>query len=328
MMKFTVCAIARLLILAFGFSATAFGAAYQVGTCLPILHTFTTISAAVAGVPPGSIIDVCPGTYNEIVTISQPLTLRGVTSADGALIVISGPIPVLEVSSASPVNISNIEVQPSGPGVGYVIEFDGASGTLSHVSVAGGGETRDIGVFVNNGSSQSVSIKESTISTSGGVGIEAGANPGTLALTIQDNTIVGAALAIDIGFGVTSTIQGNFIDGSGVPSDGITSPGEVTISGNTIVNNSIGIISSTGDILKGNNLTGNGTGISVVGAGTYMHNSITNSAIGIDLGCNASTASANTFNSDPTAFNNVPSSFGTSTNKFYSVSAIEGTACP
>jgi hypothetical protein len=43
---------------------------------------FTTISAAVIGVPAGSKIQVCPGTYPEQVTISQPLTLEGISSGN------------------------------------------------------------------------------------------------------------------------------------------------------------------------------------------------------------------------------------------------------
>src|SRR5438132_7975620 len=42
--------------------------------------TYNTISAAVAAASPNDTIKVCPGTYNESVTISIPLTLLGPNS--------------------------------------------------------------------------------------------------------------------------------------------------------------------------------------------------------------------------------------------------------
>jgi len=50
---------------------------YAVGTCKPTLPSFASISVAVSSVPPSSTVLVCPGTYKEQVTISQPLTLQG-----------------------------------------------------------------------------------------------------------------------------------------------------------------------------------------------------------------------------------------------------------
>src|SRR5208283_1567211 len=53
---------------------------YEVGGCKSGASwvNFTTISAAVIGVPAGSTIEVCPGVYSEQVTITQPLTLKGI----------------------------------------------------------------------------------------------------------------------------------------------------------------------------------------------------------------------------------------------------------
>jgi pectin methylesterase-like acyl-CoA thioesterase len=66
-------------------------ASYAVGTCKPTLPSFANISAAVSSVPPSSTVLVCPGTYKEQVTISQPLTLQGITSANSARAVIAVP---------------------------------------------------------------------------------------------------------------------------------------------------------------------------------------------------------------------------------------------
>jgi hypothetical protein len=66
--------------LSFGAAFPAFATNYAVGTCRPTLTSYPTISAAVSTVPAGSIVEVCPGTYAEQVTISQPVPL-----ADSAL---------------------------------------------------------------------------------------------------------------------------------------------------------------------------------------------------------------------------------------------------
>ena len=60
-------------------------------TCQSTLVHFLTIGAAVSSVPAGSTILVCPGTYPEQVTVSQPLTLRGVTDGTGDAAVITAP---------------------------------------------------------------------------------------------------------------------------------------------------------------------------------------------------------------------------------------------
>src|SRR5437899_7923808 len=83
-----------LLLLAIGLLLAAspmLAANYAVGTCKPSLPSFTTISAAVSTVPPGSTVLVCPGTYPEQVTIAQPLTLKGITSGNAGQAVITVP---------------------------------------------------------------------------------------------------------------------------------------------------------------------------------------------------------------------------------------------
>ncbi len=80
-------AIAALVVLV---SASAFaGTTYAVGTCLPNLTYYTTISLAVSSVPPGSTIKVCSGSYPEQVLITQPLTLEGVPGASSAAVVVA-----------------------------------------------------------------------------------------------------------------------------------------------------------------------------------------------------------------------------------------------
>ena len=110
------------------------GSTVQVGTCQPPLQSFSTISAAVSGVPAGSTILVCPGTYAEQVTITQAVNLEGVTAGTANLALITVPSAGLLpnttsmfgesvaaqilVLGADPVNISNIAVDGTGGDVG------------------------------------------------------------------------------------------------------------------------------------------------------------------------------------------------------------------
>src|ERR1700686_4583786 len=127
---------------------------YAVGTCKPSLPSYTTISAAVIGVPPGSTVEVGPGTYPEQVTIAQPLTLKGITSGNAGQAVITVPgsglsfvttglgysIAAMVNVTAGPVNISDITVDGGGntlPGGSWFAGFlynDGSSGTVNQIT--------------------------------------------------------------------------------------------------------------------------------------------------------------------------------------------------
>ncbi len=85
-MNFKKSAVLKALALSFSIgliivasSAMAAGATLTVGnaTSLPCTGTYSTISAAVAAASPSDTVKVCPGTYNESVTISKTLTLIG-----------------------------------------------------------------------------------------------------------------------------------------------------------------------------------------------------------------------------------------------------------
>src|ERR1700675_2931251 len=132
-------------------------ATFAVGTCKPSLPSYTTISAAVIGVPPGSTVEVCPGTYAEQVTIAQPLTLKGVTSGNAGQAVITVPGSGLTVvttgfgnsiaamvdvtATAGPVNISDLTMDGNGYSVtsptwlAGMLYNDGSSGAINEITV-------------------------------------------------------------------------------------------------------------------------------------------------------------------------------------------------
>src|SRR5437660_1894536 len=183
---------------------------YAVGTCKPSLPSFTTISAAVSTVPPGSTVLVCPGTYPEQVTIAQPLTLKGISSGNAGQAVITVPgsglaavttgfgysiAAMVDVTAAS-VNISNITVDGTGNNVisqwlaGFLYN-DGSSGTVNEITArnlntSGGTGT---GVWAENSTETSESV---TITNSSFHDIDNSAvftQGGTLLATAKGNTM-------------------------------------------------------------------------------------------------------------------------------------------
>jgi len=69
-----------LLVLALGgLSGLAHSSTVAVGTCTN-LPFYPTIQLAVNSVPPGTVIKICPGIYQEQVMITKNLTLAGVSS--------------------------------------------------------------------------------------------------------------------------------------------------------------------------------------------------------------------------------------------------------
>jgi hypothetical protein len=129
---------------------------YYVGTCKPGKADYTTIQEAVTGVPPGSTINVCAGTYPEQVAILKPLTLQGAASGNNSSVLITAPssgvlaptVPVSLLASAQvavsnsggPVNISGITVDGTGvtgssSGEAAGILYNSSPGTLNRVVV-------------------------------------------------------------------------------------------------------------------------------------------------------------------------------------------------
>jgi hypothetical protein len=154
-----------------------------VGTCHK--GSYATISAAVSAAAPGSVVDVCPGTYPEQVFIMQPLTLQGITAGnhDRARIVVpanaaGGPTnwqfvpdpdyvnqvaPQIFVNSpAGSVTVDNLTIDGSGE-VGAPascpvttstdwltigVFFENTSGTINEVNTIGQGKNKGCGVGI------------------------------------------------------------------------------------------------------------------------------------------------------------------------------------
>jgi hypothetical protein len=239
---------------------------YQVGGCKPPLTNFSTIQAAVSSVPAGSTILVCPGTYPEQVTITQPLTLQGIASNNSSRAVITinpngslvpnvtsiigeslyAQLLVQSVNPVGPVNIIGITVDGTGgpqqgctdaSGFAGVFYASGTTGTVNEVTARNYIDCGlGAGIWVENGAgpTQSITVENSSVRNMDGPGINdvSDQNPATITATIKGNFVTSA-----------NSLAGN-IEAVGIWVEG----GGGTVTNNFITGGSIGIGNS------GNNL--------------------------------------------------------------------------
>lgn len=297
-----------------------------VGTCMPKLQTYSTISEAVSAVEAGSTVLVCPGAYPEQVTITQPLTLRGIQSGNSGNPTVTVPpggltksvslsngvamfyqISVQGTDSAT-VSISNIGFDGTNNGVTgtnwlSAILYQNASGNVSHVATFNQkGNGYGFGIFLESStpSSKIISINQSSIHDYDQEGIRSNANtnPPSLTVSILGNSVSpvvptpqssGAAIDID-GIG---TISGNRLfsrqTSSGI---GIAVLSQITISNNTVVGFGIGVWPGGDSVtVKSNKISLATAGIVLSGTGHVVQgNSIfetINGGAAIQFGCDS-----------------------------------------
>jgi Right handed beta helix region len=275
---------------------------YEVGGCKTGSGylNFTTISAAVAGVPAGATIQVCPGVYPEQVTITQPLTLKGIASgnANRAVITINpngnlapnvtssiyglpfyAQVLVQNVNPAGPVNIIGITVDGSGDNAGCSAETlagifyaSSTSGTVNEVTarnqVNGG---CGWGIWVENGAalSETITVENSSVHNGGfdGGGIAAfSLTAPTLTATISGNFLSNPGF-----FGIedltNGDISGNVVTSGSAGGIGIYAAGNpYLVSGNTVAD-TLGKaleLDVDGIRVQSNKLSNVGSGIHIV----------------------------------------------------------------
>src|SRR6202161_1265419 len=231
---------------------------FAVGTCEPKLVSFSTISAAVAAVPAGSIVEVCPGFYPEQGHISKALTSEAITSGDSNQAIIAVPSGGLSENApefaaqvyvtAGPVDITNITVDGDGNNLGGspllagIYYGAGASGVIKDVTTFGQVNSGSgFGIVVNNtnSTSESVTTEDCDVEDFDSVGIDV---EGKLTATVKANE-VDASNATAMVFGIVADSAGSITDnavtgpGVGVESDGIfVLNASATISDNTVIN--------------------------------------------------------------------------------------------
>jgi hypothetical protein len=292
----------------------------QVGTCLPNLQTYPTISQAVTSVVPGSTIMLCPGNYPEQVAITQPLTLKGVQSGNAANPTILVPSGGLTKTVATPtgnvyyqllanngtsgaVDVSNITVDGSGnrlpndsPLAG--VFYYNTSGTVSRMAIFNQlGTGVGYGLIATGSSPVTVSVLHCSIHDfdQGGISID-----GSLTATIKSNEIVtstsfsGSSAPAGIILYSSGTVANNRVithpQPPGVSANaGISIESDVVVTNNTVETFTIGIWAlGDSDTVTSNRVLLAGGGVVISGNNNDVeYNSFTNlpNAAGISFNC-------------------------------------------
>lgn len=318
---------------------SAMATTFAVGRCRPLLKSFTTIQAAVLASAVGGIVEVCPGTYREQVTIGEPLTLEGVSFGTAGRAVIAVPttgmvvnatslfggLPVaaqvLVIVGSGTINISNLTVDGSGNGLSIPdvvagIFYDvGTSGTVNKVTTRNQmGDGLGVGISAQNSIpiNGNVTIENCSIHDADFAGIFLLSNqtPPTLIATVKGNRVSGSSLSSGITDQAGGTVTGNVISGSSFGID-LQSGSTASVTGNTVTDSQDGIAIQAGTNVVKSNIIWNssGRGIDLFGSGaTIESNNITKAAQGIEFGCFTATVSGNTISDASVGIDFVPTS--------------------
>jgi len=320
-------------------------------------EVFPSIQYAVTHVPEGSTINICPGTYYEQVTISQSLTLRGVSNGSSSKAVIVVPPGGLAVNATSDygagiaaqvliqnaagiVSLSNLTVDGSGNNVTDAemvgVFYQNSSGTVNHLIIQNqiGAAACGYGVWLEGGSNKpSVTLENSYLQGLGCGGIEVETNSSTseLTATVKANvlTMFGDSLdnVIELDSGATATVSDNLILGGGT---GIYARTGGAISNNTIFGASTGIFVGADELSVTSNAIYNSTqlGVSLGSAVALVtDNKIIQSVGGIDLFCNGgNNVHSNTIMGAQVGLAGKPNAANPA-NSFYSVGSISLGGC-
>ncbi len=336
-----------------------------VGNCQSHIVSYSTISAAVAAVAPNSTVLVCPGTYPEQVTISQPLTLKGLKAGTGGYPVITVPTGGLEgdypaqllaqqpepFGTWGPVDISNLIVDGAGSGFNCSngdftgITYVYASGSLHNVEVRNqnpGGCGFGISLAGSNVGIATVKVVNSSIHDFDNTGIEASDGGGSnFEVTLTSNQIISTnpsvQAGVEYGFAQGLAEHNLIILASGIGLDLDNFFCCMTANENSISGSNVGIYLGGNDFgstttVTRNLVENNGTGIFMYfGGGEHVINSnfiLQSSTAAIDLSCSSpAIAEHNVIFSAPIGIADIPSGDTVTQNGFLNV-ATTTTVCP
>jgi hypothetical protein len=291
-----------LLISAFVF---AFGAqelhattlTYIVGTCKAGTQ-FTTIQSALNKTPAANVIEVCPGTYPEQLTIINEVTLEGITSGNSSAIRITPPaaglatngtinngepaaIHVFVKNATGAVNLTNLIVDsinnkvPSGVFLVGIL-YQHSPGTVNHV-IATDQQANGVGfgIYMEGGTSNpTVTVENCSVHDFdfGGIYVTGPLGP---------TDIVGDPGATsDIPTGqLTAKVVNNFVSSAvdGAHNMLFGSSTVVTVMGNLSVgppnapgNFGMTVDANAGSVISGNTIVGTQTGIELEDDGPFL----------------------------------------------------------
>jgi len=357
MLRFALLFLATVPVLASQSAIARDGHGYAVGSCNARLTSFPTISAAVSSVPPGSVVQVCPGIYPEQVTISQPLTLVGIQSAGQDDAVVTVPGAGLAISTTSifsetvaaqilvqtpgPVNIINISVDGTGSDTGCaggtwvagIFYSPTSSGSVRRVRTSGqmnSGCGAGIWAEGDGVTNQTLDISESSVHDIGNSGIflaENGSNP-AMNVRVHDNTVSAAAGLVGIGVqDVEGVISGNEVSDTLF---GIVDVGpQLLITSNSVRQSTAGIVLQGGGQINSNRVSNAGVGVLFfANGGSLRDNEITNtSQAAVEFGCFAGSAKDNDISDALVGLDQEPAMFA-GFNSFDNTGTVSTDSCP
>jgi hypothetical protein len=245
LIMFTISTVASAAVLTVG-NATS-------GSCV---HVFTSIQSAVTAAAVNDTIRVCPGTYNELVTVDKTLTILGAQAG------VDARTRTVPVNSESVVSNGDGDFQIEADNVG--IDGFTIQGVTNHPNVVGHGLVA--GIWTNPGFSGTHGGHQirNNIIQNNIIGIELD-NDGTLQAKVERNLIQNnnasgpdGGTGIDTNFGLSNAvIDSNKIAGninSGIGNFGGGS--NITVSNNEFAANrrAVGLANVTSSAISGNNV--------------------------------------------------------------------------
>lgn len=256
----------------------------QVGACKTNLPNYTSISTALAAVPAGATIDICPGTYSEQLTITSAVNLTGIANGTNQAVILAVPNAGLTQNGTGPVSsapiFAQLLVQDAGPVNITGLTLDGTTSNCPAGALAGvvflSASTASSGKFINSvirnvasscppeaaaiysengtGTASTITIQNNSIHNINGQGIIFGPNQSG---TVSSNTVTDASSGISFQqAGPNVTASANKINGgqSGITFNSATG---VLAQSNVIVNAGTAISFNDTSSGGGNNATKN-----------------------------------------------------------------------
>jgi hypothetical protein len=331
---------------------------FAVGTCRPRLRSFTTIQAAVSGVPAGSTVLVCPGTYPEQVTITQPLSLQGIADSDLDEAVITIPsggltniVPSIFsenvaaqvlVQSAGVVNITNITTDGTGGNsacvnwLAGIFYASGSSGTVARVRTRneidpGVNGPCGVGIWAENGGTTGtwIQVQGSSLHDSDSAGMVLGAGASSsLNVDLRDNFVsTTGTSSIDIlASGVSGDITDNDLTSASIGIFDLSNG--LTINANGISSIQVGVVLLGTATMQSNDIMNTADGVSLNAPGSSLQgNRITESSTAaVEFNCNAANVSHNVINDAVVGLSDVPASFN-GNNTFANTGTVTTDGC-
>jgi parallel beta-helix repeat protein len=217
-----------------GQPAQAAGTTVAVGTCKAGLTSYPTIQKAVNSAPAGSIIDVCPGTYPEQVSITKNLTLIGVLAGTADAPTVVPPSGGLVANATDPSGGGPVAAQivVTSPATSVTIErltVDGKNNKVTGCDASGGSVPLLVGIYYQNVSgtitqnavrNQLQDTADQSCPNGLGIYVESGGGA-TTTVTISNNTVhsyqqngITANGFGDGSAGPDATIENNTVDGA------------------------------------------------------------------------------------------------------------------